>query len=186
VDRENTLFIGERCNAFYEAMLSSEESVSKVVRHHRPDNVERSNASGWLLLYRLMDVITFAHGDRWTDATVPRQRFPTLTIPVCGSPHIRHSLTKSEQGWQTFCGDWPRFVREAGHMLYQIRPEAEQEGVESDITLKHLHSICRRVAMMDRNKMLINFELAAMHISTLLKGKDYPDTVEALADMHNL
>ena len=85
-----------------------------------------------------------------------------------------------------FCGDWPHFIWEAGHMLYQICPEAEQEGLESDITLKHLHSICQCVSMMDCNKMLINFKLVAMHISILLKGKDYLNTVEALAEMHNL
>jgi hypothetical protein len=36
---------------------------------------------------------------------------------------------------------------------------------------------------MDRNKMLINFEIAALHLSLLLKGKDYPDTVQELAGL---
>jgi hypothetical protein len=73
--------------------------------------------------------------------------------------------------------------------LYQILPETEihHEAVQqSDTTLKHLHSVCRRVARMDRNKMLINFEVAAMHLSSLLKGKDYPDTISALASTHGL
>jgi hypothetical protein len=102
--------------------------------------------------------------------------------------YIQDSPTNSEQYWQAFCSDWPRFVREAGTLLYQNLPETEiqEPAHQSDTTLKHLHSVCRRVARMDRNKMLINFELAAMHLSSLLKGKDYPDTVSALAAMHDL
>jgi len=94
----------------------------------------------------------------------------------------------SKQHWQAFCSDWPRFVREAGTSLYQIVPEIEaHEAVhQNDTTLKHLHSVCRRVTRMDRNKMFINFELAAMHVSSLLKGKDYPGTISALAAMHDL
>jgi hypothetical protein len=72
--------------------------------------------------------------------------------------------------------------------LYQILPETEthEPVIQSDTTLKHLNSVCRRLSRMDRNKMLINFELAAMHLSSLLKGKDYPDTISALAAMHDL
>jgi hypothetical protein len=36
---------------------------------------------------------------------------------------------------------------------------------------------------MDQNKILINFELAALHLSLLLQGKDYPDDVKELADL---
>ena len=82
VTKENTLFTGQRSHAFYEAMLSSEESISRVARRHKPDNVEKSHASSALLLYRLLDVLVFANGDEWISSTVRRQIFPVLTIPV--------------------------------------------------------------------------------------------------------
>ena len=65
-------------------------------------------------------------------------------------------------------------------------PERCDTASQDDVTLKHFRSVCQRVAMMDRNKMLINFELVAMHLSCLLKGQDYPCTLEAFAEMHNL
>ena len=46
-------------------------------------------------------------------------------------------------------------------------------------------SICRRVNKLERYKMLINFEVAAMHLSSLLKGKEYPVDVSDLARMLN-
>jgi hypothetical protein len=36
---------------------------------------------------------------------------------------------------------------------------------------------------MDQNKILINFELVALHLSLFMKGKDYPDTVAELAGL---
>jgi hypothetical protein len=36
---------------------------------------------------------------------------------------------------------------------------------------------------MDRNKLLINFEIASLHLSLLLQGKDYPETVEESAGL---
>jgi len=82
VDKEGTLFTGERSNAFYETMLSSEDSVSETVENYRADQVEKSYASNSLLLYRLLDVINFAHNGKWTNTVLPRRRFPTLSIPV--------------------------------------------------------------------------------------------------------
>lgn len=38
----------------------------------------------------------------------------------------------------------------------------------------HLESVCQRVAKMDRNKMFINFEITAMHLSSLLKVCCFP------------
>ena len=92
------------------------------------------------------------------------------------------------QGWQAFCSDWPRFVGEAGTVLYQDLPEVDGLSIstQTDVTLKHLESVSQRVARMDRNKMVINFEVAAMHLSLLLKGQDYPNTVAELAVLHSL
>lgn len=56
-------------------------------------------------------------------------------------------------------------------------------SAQSNVTLKHLESVCQCVARMDQNKILINFELAALHLSLLLQGKDYPDDVKELADL---
>jgi hypothetical protein len=53
-------------------------------------------------------------------------------------------------------------------------------SAQTDVTLKHLESVCQRVARMDKNKILINFEIAALHLSLLLQGKDYPDHVSEL------
>jgi hypothetical protein len=55
-----------------------------------------------------------------------------------------------------------------------------------DITVKHLQSICRHVTSKDRNKMLVNFELAATYLSSLLKGEEYPDTLLELAEANDL
>jgi len=49
-----------------------------------------------------------------------------------------------------------------------------------------LESVYRRFNKIEQNKILINFELAAMHLSSLIKGKDYPDKVSGLAKMYDL
>lgn len=82
VEKEGTLFTGERSNAFYEKMLVSHGSVSETARHHKPDNVEKSHASNWLFMYRLIDAIAFAYGGEQIESTVPRKSFLPLTIPV--------------------------------------------------------------------------------------------------------
>jgi hypothetical protein len=86
VDKERTLFTGQHSSVFYETLLSSEENVSDTVENYRADAVEKSYASNSLLLYRLLDVMNFAHNGKWINTTVPRQRFPTLSIPVCLLP----------------------------------------------------------------------------------------------------
>lgn len=83
MNKEGTLFTGERGNAFYETLLSSKESISETVKDYKADQVEKSYASNSLLLYRLLDVINFAHNDKGANAAVPRQSFPMLLIPVC-------------------------------------------------------------------------------------------------------
>ena len=89
------------------------------------------------------------------------------------------------QGWDKFCRDWPRVVQEAGTSLYPLPLETEGSN-QTDITAKHLESVCLRVKNIEQNKILINFELAAMYLSSLMKGKDYPDKVSELAKMHDL
>jgi hypothetical protein len=190
VDQESTLFTGERSNAFYETLLSSDASVSETVENCRVDRLEKLYASNSLLLYRLLDIINFAHNGKWTNTEVPRLSFPPLLIPVCFFLSLLYLefSTNSKQHWQGLSSDWPRFIRDAGTLLYQILPETDtyEHVNQSDTTLKHLHSVCRRLSRMDRNKMLINFELTAMRLSSLLKGKDYPDTILALAAMCGL
>jgi hypothetical protein len=83
---ESMLFTGVRGNAFYEALLSSEESVSKCVQRHKPENADKLQATQSLLLYRLADVIVFVHGQHHIDQShvaVKRCQFPLLKIPVC-------------------------------------------------------------------------------------------------------
>jgi hypothetical protein len=84
----------QRINAFYEKMLSSENSISKTVRHHKADNMEKSYASNSILMYHMIDVIAFTHGDRWTESFLPQKSFLPLSIPVRCSPHIWNSTTK--------------------------------------------------------------------------------------------
>lgn len=81
-----------------------------------------------------------------------------------------------------FCNDWPCFVQEAGTLLYQVPEEVDGLAIspQMDVTLKHLELVCQHVAQMDKNKILINFEIAALHLSLLLQGKDYPDNVSEL------
>lgn len=85
VQKEATLFTGDQSNAFYEAMLSSDESVSKLARQHKPTNVEKSQATRSLLLYRLVDTIAFVKGHKTTsqsNESVKRRPFQMLPIPV--------------------------------------------------------------------------------------------------------
>jgi hypothetical protein len=126
--------------------------------------------------------MAFSNGQGLTGSLVPRGEFPTLTIHVsafflCSVLH----KTKSEQGWEAFCNDWSRFVSQSGTTLYEL----PQDGIEPtpDITLRRWDSICQRVAKTHRNKMLMNFELAALHLSSFIKGKEYPATLSGLAEM---
>lgn len=70
-------------------------------------------------------------------------------------------------------------------MLYQDLAEVDRLAIltQTDVTLKCLESVCQRVARMDCNKILVNFEIAALHLSLLFKGLDYPDTIAELADL---
>lgn len=75
-------------------MLSSEDSVSETALLHTADNVEKSEACNCLFMYRSVDVIAFACGDECTESVVPRESFPSFTIPVRCSPHAWNSPTK--------------------------------------------------------------------------------------------
>lgn len=89
------------------------------------------------------------------------------------------------QGWPKFCNGWPRFVQEAGNSLYEVihEPKESNPNTLPDVALRHYQSLRRRVKKMAHNKMLINFEVVAMHLSTLMQGKDYPDELSDLAEM---
>lgn len=182
--KEGSLFKGGARKSFYEAMLSSDDRISTISQNHRSELSEKSQACSSLLLYRLVDAIAFAHGHEFTGSMPSRQPFTNLSIPVC--LFFRHpSQTNFEQGWKAFSSDWHRVVRNAGATLYQDLPETG--GLcQTDVTLKHLESVCQRLGKVERNKTLINFELAAMYLTSLLKGKDYPDTLSELAEMHNM
>lgn len=82
-EKERTLFTGETSSSFYEALITSDDTISQVVERLRPERTATVHASRALLLYRLVDVIAFSHPVRWTDSAVPRMPYPTLTIPVC-------------------------------------------------------------------------------------------------------
>jgi hypothetical protein len=75
VQKEATLLVGECRNGFYEAILSSDDSISKLVRRHKPDNADKSQVTISLLLYRLVDVIAFVRGHELSQShsTVKRQ-----------------------------------------------------------------------------------------------------------------
>lgn len=62
-------------------------------------------------------------------------------------------------------------------------PKGSDPCTLPEVALRHYESLCRRVKKMDHNKMLINFEVVAMHISSLLKGRDYPADLSDLAEM---
>jgi hypothetical protein len=66
---------------------------------------------------------------------------------------------------------------------HDARKSSDTAQEPQDVTHRLWHSVRRRIYKMDRNKMMINFELAALHLSSLLEGKEYPATLPALAEM---
>jgi hypothetical protein len=81
-EREASIFTEEGTNTLYKKFLLS-ESIEDVVNRYKPNNMELSQVSISLLLYRLVDVIAFFNNQGLSSSKVPRTEFPTLPIPVC-------------------------------------------------------------------------------------------------------
>jgi len=86
VEKEDTLSTAKRRNAVcYDAVIPSGGSGSQIPKNHKLDNVEKSRLCNSLLLYRLVDAISFAKKYDSNDSMLPRETFSILNIPVNAS-----------------------------------------------------------------------------------------------------
>jgi len=81
-EKEDSLLTGKKSNALYEAVILFEDSGSQIPKIHKSDNLEKSRLCSSLLLYRLVDAISFARNYSSYGSILPRQIFPSLNITV--------------------------------------------------------------------------------------------------------
>jgi hypothetical protein len=87
VEKEDSLFTGRRSNALYKAVMPSDDTSFQIPKNHKSDNLEKSRLCSSLLLYRLLDAISFAKNYTSNDSVLPRQIFSSLNIPVSRPLH---------------------------------------------------------------------------------------------------
>lgn len=80
------------------------------------------------------------------------------------------SLMIFSQGLQTFISNWIHPVQKACLIFAQVQPEPLSfDDVPTNLPAAHLASVLRRQENRNFHRILINFEMAAMYLSSLLQ-----------------
>lgn len=157
---------------WYEKLLDYSGPLQRLQRDSA--NLRTSKGVANILLYKLIDVAEWIKYDMTNCNIIERGSVPDVHITV--SPFTvldpMASICQPSQGWDRLAANWYQFLIGTSNIVHLelSKSSAIIESLDTtNVTLRHMHSLCQRQAKLLSEKFTINVQLTAVYLSYLIK-----------------